>query len=134
MKNNQYLADLDGGGSARETGQAGLEGGHLTEGPPAARVHAGHAELVGRPRLQLLLLQVAVVRHVDHVNVLFRSFATQTSVIDLDHLCLGDYNNENIEQQQQQQKHTHTRKHTQPINNIEQQKIHTHVYKDKDQH
>ena len=66
-----YLTNPDGRRSAGETGQAGLERRDLTPGTPATGVDAGHAELVGRARLQVLLLQNAVIGNADDVNVLW---------------------------------------------------------------
>lgn len=56
-----HFADFNGTGSPREAGQTRLESGDLAEGPPAAGVDPSDTELVGRARLQLLFLQLAVV-------------------------------------------------------------------------
>jgi hypothetical protein len=80
MKNAtySYLADLNGGRCAREARQTGLEGGHLAERAATTGVDAGHSELVGGAWLKLLLLQVAVVWHVHHVDVLHRQLSVRT--------------------------------------------------------
>lgn len=61
MSSLRRLADLDGRGRARESGQTSLEGTDLAPGSPAAGVDAGHPELVGRARLELQLLEQALV-------------------------------------------------------------------------
>lgn len=71
-----HFADLNGTGGPWEAGQTCLKGRDLAEGPPAAGVDPSHTELVGRARLQFLLLQLVVVR--DTARVVLRRGATRT--------------------------------------------------------
>ena len=67
------LGDLDGRGGTGEAGQARFERRDFAPRPPSAGIDAGHSEFVGRARLEVLLLQDAVVRYADDVNVLMGS-------------------------------------------------------------
>lgn len=58
-----YFADFNGTWGPWETRETRLKGRDLTEWPPTTGVDPSHTKLVGRARLQLLLLQLAVVRN-----------------------------------------------------------------------